>query len=52
MIDDLRADMFRQVAADRREAIIADHVGLKQQALALGKAAVAAIDRELGHANG
>lgn len=52
MIDDLRADMFRQIAAGRREAIYTDHVGLKPQALALGKAAVAAIDRELGRANG
>ena len=48
----LRAEVFRTMGPERREAMYTDYVSLKIQAIALGKAAVSAIDAELGRRNG
>ncbi len=47
IIDDLRSDAFQTMREEQREAIYADYIGLKIEALALGRRAVDAIDVEL-----
>jgi len=52
IIEDLRSEVFRTMGPERREAMYADYVSLKIQAIALGNAAVSAIDGELGRRDG
>ena len=48
IIEDLRSEVFKTMGPERREAMYADYISLKLQAIALGKSAVSAIDVELG----
>ncbi len=52
IIGDLRSEAFRALSAERREAIYADYISMKIQALKLGRAAVESIEASLGPADG
>ncbi len=52
IIEDLRADVFRTMSLSQREAIYADYISLKIQALALGLTALTEIEASLGRTPG
>lgn len=52
IIADLRSDSFSTMRESQREAMYTDYIGLKMQALTLGRNAVSAIEAELAGQHG